>query len=113
MRMPADWLDREQAPRGRHSLRRGEAQRDHGACKDGELAARAAPLLRLAANGEAVAATSRHIGLGREVPRCRGIFLKGATGLLPPHAWRTAVTPAARDGQAGGGRRASRPTPRA
>jgi hypothetical protein len=28
----------------------------------GELVARAAPLLRLAANGQAVAATSRHLG---------------------------------------------------
>lgn len=44
------------------SLRRGEAQRDHGARRDGEPVARAAPLLRLAANGQAVAATSRHLG---------------------------------------------------
>jgi hypothetical protein len=42
----------------------------------GELAARAAPLLRLAANGQAVAATSRHLGRGRKMPRCRGASFK-------------------------------------
>jgi hypothetical protein len=44
---------------------------------NGELVARAAPLLRLAANDQAVAATSRHLGRGRKVPRCRGVFPQG------------------------------------
>jgi len=41
-----------------------------------ELVARAAPLLRLAANGQAVAATSRHLGPGWQAPRCRGASFK-------------------------------------
>jgi hypothetical protein len=40
-------------------------------------AASGGPLLRLAANGQAVAATSQHLGRGRKVPRCRGIFAQG------------------------------------
>jgi hypothetical protein len=69
------------APRGQRLLRRGEAQRDHGACRAGEAVARAAPLLRLAANGRS---GGRHIAAS---------FLKGSTGLLTPRASRAAVTP--------------------
>jgi hypothetical protein len=70
--LPANRLNRLAgvAPGGRHSLRRVEAQRDHGACRARDLVARAAPLLRLAANGER---WPPHRGTSGTDGRCRDV----------------------------------------
>jgi hypothetical protein len=77
-RLAAGSTGARRAPRGRRQLRRGEAQRVSAACSDGQRGGKRRSTLRLAANGQAVAATSRHLGHGRQVPRCRGASLRGS-----------------------------------
>jgi hypothetical protein len=71
------------APVGQHSLKRGEAQRDHGACRGASWPHAPRRCCASPRTAKGRPATSRHLGRGRKVPRCRGSFIEGLDWLIP------------------------------